>query len=405
MAEKIIVIGNGIAAVTAAKAIREYDKTSEITMFGEESYYPYNRIRLSKGLVDTLEEEKILLQKKAWYEDNSISLYLNSQVVTINTENRRLMTLDGKHFSYTKLLIASGAHNFIPLVQGLDKQGVFTLRTLNDAWGITAYAKDKNTILNIGGGIQGLETAWILSQMGKQVIIAELANRLMPRQLDERASQILKKAAESCGITILTDTKVSEITGSKEVQGFGTAEKEALTCDMVIYSAGIQPNTELFKGTSIQINQGVIVNEKMETNLEGIYAAGDIAEFRGEIYGLWNIAIGHGKTAGYNIAGKKSIYEPIVPVTTLNAFNLALFSMGKIEEAAADHIILEDRTEESLYNKVYIKNNKVIGAIVIGNIKYSPLLKTAIEKEILLKDEALKKMSFDEILEFIKDKK
>ena len=405
MAEKIVVIGNGIAAITAIKAVREIDRESEIHLYGEERFYPYNRIRLSKGLLSTLEEDKILLQKKEWYEENDIKLYRGTKVVSIDIENKSVRTSDGNSLRYTKLLFANGARNFAPPIPGMDKQGVYTLKTLEDAWDIIGHVKDKKKILNIGGGIQGLETAWILSQMGKQVMIAELLPRLMPRQLDEKASKILEKVVRSFGIEIMVDTQVSEITGTKEVEGFKTVKGQSIPCDMIAYSVGIQPNIEMLKESSIQTHKGILVNGKMETNIRNIYAAGDVAEYNKEIYGLWNIAIGQGKVAGYNMVGKNTIYEHIVPVTTLNAFNLSLFSMGIVEEGHGMNIVLEDHSEENIYNKVYIKNNKVTGAIVIGDIKHSPALKTAIEKEINLSGVDFSRVSFQELIEIIKKNK
>lgn len=226
----------------------------------------------------------------------------------------------------------------------------------------------------------------------------------MALQLDEKASKILEKAVRSHGIDIMLNTEISEIYGDDAVEGFRTKQGHSISCDMIVYSIGIKPNTEILKDTGININKGIIVNEQMETNIKDIYAAGDVAEFNNKIYGLWNISIGQGKVAGYNIAEKYAVYKHIVPVTTLKAFNLSLFSMGIIEENKATDIIVEDKSEENIYNKVLINNNKIIGAIVIGETKYSPALKTAIEKEIDLSDVNFNNVSFNELIEIIKKK-
>lgn len=405
MNNTIIIVGNGIAGITAIKSIRKIDKESEIHLFGDEKFYPYNRVRLSKGLLNKLEKDKILLQKKDWYESNNIKLYKNTKVICINTDKKEITLSDNSKMSYTKLLLANGASNIEPPISGIDKEGVLTLRTLEDVWNIIENLKSKKKVLSIGGGIQGLETAWILSKMGKKVVIAELLPRIMPKQLDEKASQILKRAVETQGIEVLIDTKITEIYGDSKVEGFKTSNGYSSSCDMVTYSVGIKPNIELLKGSRINTNKGIIVNERMETNIKDIYAAGDVAELNNQIYGLWNIAIGHGKIAGLNIADKEGVYEHIVPVTTLNAFDISLFSMGIVDENEATNIVLEDKSEENMYNKALIKNNRVIGAIVIGNIRYSPMLKTAIEKNIDLSGVDYENVSFDELLEIIKEKK
>lgn len=401
MKEKFIIAGNGITAINAAKAIREISSDAEIHMFGDERYYPYNRIKLSKSLFDKLEEDVILLQKKDWYEANGVDLHLNVGVAGIDPSNNQILLNDGSKMGYDKLLIASGARNFKPPIAGIDNSGIYTLRQLEDAWNIHQSIEDKNSVLNIGGGIQGLETAWILHQHGKKVIIAEICNRLMPNQLDQKASQILLKILKNYNIDVLLDTQVESIQGDKQ---FECAAKNigTIKCDMVIYSAGIKPNIEFLRGSPVDTKRGVIVDREMRTNIGNIYAAGDAAELEGKVTGLWNIAIAQGKTAGYNMAGRMTEYQQIVPVTTLNAFNISLFSMGNVNEGEDVYTITEEDEESNLYKRIFIKNDRIIGAIVIGDTKKSPALKTAIEKEVSLENIDIERISIDELMESIK---
>src|SRR5690554_368707 len=181
MLDKIIIIGNGIAALSAIKAIREIDKDSEIHLFGEEAFYPYSRIRLSKGLLSILQEDKILLQQREWYDDNNVNLYKGSKIITIDTDKRVVKLFDDGLISYAKLLLAGGSSNNKPSISGIEKSGIYTLRTLQDAWDIMDGLKNSETALIIGGGVQGLETAWALAQMDKNVIIAQISDRLMSK--------------------------------------------------------------------------------------------------------------------------------------------------------------------------------------------------------------------------------
>lgn len=403
MAKKIVIIGNGPVAVTAIKSIREVDQESEIYLFGEESLYPYNRVRLSKGLLTTLIEDKILLQKKEWYDDNNINLYLDSQILSIDIDKKMVYLSDNNLFTYDKLLISTGSHNIKPKIIGIEKQGVYTLKTLQDAWDIMDGVKDDSRCLVIGGGIQGLETAWILSEMGKDIIISHHSQRLMRKFLDEKASKILEKVIISKGIKILFNTEVSEIMGQSNVEGFKTSSGESYSCNAIIYSIGTKPNVDFLRNTPLNINRGIIVNEKMQTNIEDIFAAGDVAEYNSEVPGLWGIAINQGKVAGYNICDKDTVYDYITPVTTLNAFGLSLFSMGIVEEDKSTNIILEDKSNENIYNKVFINDNKVIGAIVVGNIKSSPALKSAIEKKTSIENIDYSNMNFEDFIIALKD--
>lgn len=303
------------------------------------------------------------------------------------------------------MLIATGADNLAPSIKGIDKEGVYTLRNLEDVWNITKYITNSHSVLVIGGGIQGLETAHIISQMGKRVILAEILPRLMPKQLDQKASQILEKSVRALGVEVILDTKITEILGNTKVNGAKTWQDTSIPCDTIIYSIGISPDLTFLKDSQILTHRGVIVNEKMETNIPDIYAAGDCAEYHHAIYGLWPIAIEQGRVAGLNSIGHRKSYKAVIPVTTLSAFQLSLFSMGMIEEGEAEYIVLEEESQGSMYSKVYIKNSKVVGAIVIGNMRYSPILKTAIEQELYLKGVNFNQVSFNELLEIIKKNK
>lgn len=402
MKEQIVIIGNGIAALSAIKAIREINKDIDIYMFGREKFFPYNRIRLSKELFEGLDEDSILLQKKDWYEANGVKLYLDDSVTAIDITDKFIESQRGERIHYDKLLIASGARANVPQIKEIGKKGVYPLRTLEDGRDIKNILQKCNKVICLGGGIQGLETAWILYQHNKAVTITELQKRLMPYQLDDRASSILKGSIEAFGIKVLTDTQVDEILGDEYAKGIVTNSKESINCEVVVYSTGIKPNMEIARDSGIATVKGILVNNKMETNIEGIYAAGDVAEYGGMIPGLWNISIVQGKTAGYNMVGKDTTYENIIPVTTLNAFELSLFSMGNVDDDNATDIVVDEVNAEKSYRKIFIKKQKIVGAIVIGDTKKSPVFKNAIEKEIILKDIDFKNAKVDHIIDNIK---
>jgi len=402
MTKKIIIIGNGIAAITAIKSIREIDLESDIYLIGGEKFYPYTRIKLSKSLFDELSDNKILIQKKEWYEQNNVKLFINTNVISINTNSLEVLLSDGSNLNYDKLLIANGASNNIPPIDGICMNGVYTLRSLDDALSIKKRLDENAQVIILGGGILGLEMAWILHQHGIKVTIVELLPTLMPRQLDLKASEILKSKIQACGIQILTNTAVNKIIGNNKVEGILIDDKVELKCDMVIYSTGIKPNMELITNTDIEKKRGILVNNKMETNIKNIYAAGDIAEFDSQVIGLWNIAMAQGKVAGANIAGRETVYEKITPVTILNAFGISLFSMGCIDESSPTKVLIYEDINAIGYKKIFIKDNKIVGAIVIGDARRSPLLKSAIEKGLPLNEVNLSTISVDELLDNLK---
>ncbi|MBC2579466.1 NAD(P)/FAD-dependent oxidoreductase [Clostridium sp. DJ247] len=406
MREKIVIIGNGIAAISAIKAIREVDKEIEIKVFGEEKFYPYSRLKLSKGLLGSLEEDKMLLQKKQWYEENNIDINLNAKAISINTEEKEVTFLNGHKENYSKLLLANGSSNIAPPIDNDNRKSMLTLRTLEDARKMVDTAKHGNTILSIGGGILSLELAWVLCQLGKKVIISEILPRLMPKQLDERASSILKKSVEAQGVDIILNNEIKGICAAEnKIEGILNGNGDFTPCDMITYSIGIKPNIDIIRETSIAANKGILVNEKMETSVKDIYAAGDIVEYENRVYGLWNIAISQGNTAGYNIVGKESIYKSITPVTTMNAFNISLFSMGNVQDSDASNVIVEDDGENNSYKKIFIKDNKINGAVIIGSIKGSQVIKKAIEERLELEGINFDNVYIDELVDIIRNKK
>jgi nitrite reductase (NADH) large subunit len=399
----IVIIGGGVASVNAVKAIREINSDLNVTILQNESIYPYYRTRLTKSLFENLGADNILLQKKEWYEQNKVNLHLNNEVVAIDTDRKIINLTDGTIIQYDTLLLANGAYNFRPPIDGIDKENVLTIRNFEDVQTIREQVKDKKTILHIGGGIQNLEAAWAICSQGKSVIVAEFMDRLMPRQLDVRASEILKNAVEGFNVKVKLDTQIVEITGENAVTGAKTKNGETLDCDFVIYCVGIRPNKKIVENTAIQTNMGIIVDDHMRTNNENIYAAGDVAEFEGRVGGLWPIAIEQGKVAGYNMVGKDTAYQSIMSVTTMIAFHLSIFSVGNIDESSYSITIINDPEDGTNYKRIFILNDFIIGAIIIGDTKNNQMIKKAIESKTLLSDIDLTNISVDELLSHLKN--
>jgi nitrite reductase (NADH) large subunit len=373
-----------------------------IDLFGEEKFYPYYRLKLSKSLFDKLDEDSILLQKKDWYEKNRVNLHLNVRVMGVDIEQQAVLLPQGTRMSYDKLLLANGASNRPPAIVGIDGGKMNTIRNLEDVQRLRGVLEGKNEILYIGGGILGLETAWILQQHHKQVSITEIQNRLFPNQLDERAATILKDLVESFGIRVVTNAEVVKIIGDKAVEEVEMKDGSKFPCELVLYSTGIIPNIDILKGTPIKTNRGVIIDDKMQTNIANVYAAGDVAEHDGKVYGLWNIAAGQGKTAGYNMVNHEIVYQPPVPMTVLNAYGISLFSMGDVSETGATRTVIEDDHPKNTYRRIFIRNHVIVGTIIIGDSNKSLLLKTAIEQKLSLERIDRQGIKVDEMLELLK---
>ncbi|HHX12575.1 MAG TPA: NAD(P)/FAD-dependent oxidoreductase [Clostridiales bacterium] len=393
----IVIIGGGVAAVSAIKGIREHDKTSNIYLIQNENFYPYYRLRLTKNIFDNVNIDQLILQKKEWYEDNNITLYLGRETVSVDTKAQQVTLDNGVKLNYSSLLLANGASNFVPTIEGIHKDNVYSIRYLTDIDDIRSHASDKNSVLFIGGGVQNLEAAWVMCSQGKKVTIAEFMDRLMPRQLDVIGSELLKKAVEDCGAKILLGTEVTKLIGDDKVSRAQTKDGKLVECDMVIYSVGVRANIGLYKNSPIKVNRGVLVDDHMRTSEANIYAAGDVAEF-GRYSGLWTIAMEQGKIAGQNIGGNNVSFTGVVPVTNMKAFNLLVFSIGDIDENSFTHTLVESSEDENIYKRIFIKDNIIIGAIIIGESKDSYIIKKFIDNQTLLKDIDFSNISVGEFI-------
>jgi nitrite reductase (NADH) large subunit len=225
--------------------------------------------------------------------------------------------------------------------------------------------------------------------------------RLMPRQLDEYASYMLKQSIEAQGVEVMLNTQIKELLGEGQVQGFVTESGRQGTCDMVMFSTGIVPNIQIAHNTELKVNKGIVINNRMETNIKDIFAAGDISEFNGKVYGLWGMAMQQGKIAGANICNMNLIFEPSAPVTSLDAFGVSVFSLGNIEEAQDTNSLVEIRDDENKYYRVFIRNNHIVGTIILGDTKKFMALKSLIEKKLEVNFVNPSNYSIDELIEML----
>jgi len=403
MEKNFVIIGSGVAAVNAAKTIREYDKGSNIFIFGEEPLLPYKRIKLSKDLYSDLHSEKVLIKKKKWYQDNHISVFINTKVVKINTDEQFIVTSNEAVFSYHKLLICTGANNRRLEINGINKKNIFTIRDMKEADELKGHLEDKESVVTIGGGVQGLETAWSILKAGKKVSIVEVAPLLMRRQLDTKSSLLLKRRIEKEGVKVYLNTSIDSILGKESVTGIKMNDNSQINCDSIVYSIGVTPNTKLVHDTAIKLNRGIVVDEEMRTNIDSVYAAGDVAEVNNEIEGLWGTALEQGRVAGSNMVSKTAIYKKEIPTTIFNAFNVSLFSIGVVNEEQCDTTIVEEDGKEK-YTRLFIKDNKIVGVISLEGVAASIPYKSAIEKHVSLEGIDLLNTNISEIMSKLKEK-
>ncbi|RJQ41676.1 MAG: NAD(P)/FAD-dependent oxidoreductase [Nitrospiraceae bacterium] len=396
---KYIVIGNGVAGTTAAINIRKIDADGEITILSDEAYPFYSRIRLMDFISGDADESSLVIYKDAWYEKNNIKLLLNTPVSEIDKNKKEVITHSGHIPKYDRLLIAAGGISFVPPISGSDKKGVFTLRTLKDAIEIKRYAEHSKRVVLIGGGVLGLEVGNSLRKTGHSVFVVEFFPRLLPRQMDTDGAEILKTQMEKMGFAFFLGAKTREITGDEKVKSVILDDSTIIDCDMVIISAGVKPNTELADKLGIKCSKGIPVNDSLETELNGIYAAGDIAEHKGICYGIWPAAEEQGKIAGINMAGGSTVYTGTLPSNILKIAGINLISAGDIDPDKKLEAIAQKDSEGLIYKKLVIKDNRIAGCTLYGDINGWKKIKKAMDekKDISRIKTGLEKWNLEEL--------
>jgi len=363
-----VIIGNGVAGTTAAENIRKNDKDGRITIFTEEDLPFYNRIRLNEYIAGDITEQDLIARKDQWYREKDIEVKTETRITGAESSEKIVMTDDDKKTPYDRLLVATGSHSFIPPIKGSDKKGVFAIRSIQDARDISAWAKEIENVVLIGGGLLGLEAGNALRKLGKKVMVVEFFPRLLPRQLDVDGAKRLQGMMEGMGFSFRLGAKTEEITGVDQVKGVRLEGGEELPEEMVVISAGVRPNLEMAESLGLAQDKGIVVDEKLRTNKPDVYAAGDVASFKGGMpYGIWPAAMEQGETAGINMAGGDKVYGGSTLSTTLKVVGIDLASAGNID--AENEFESKVFTDEKVYKKIVIEDNKIIGCIMLGDTK------------------------------------
>lgn len=379
----VVIVGGGLAGVTAARTIRENDPRSEISIYTEEPHPYYPRPRLYEILAGEANPQDIYMFSDSWYSERRISVHLRKQVVGVEADRKTLLLADGSRVSYDKLLLAIGAHPFVPPIKGTEKTGVFTLRSMRDVLAIREHAQKTRKAIVIGGGVLGLEFAASLRKLGLQVDVVEIFPRLLPRQLDHDGAGVLKDRIASLGIDIYLGSKTEEILGSKTVSGIRLDTGKELTGNLVLISAGVRSNIDLAASSGIHVKRGVIVDHRLQTNVPDVYAAGDTAEFEGRTYGIIPAAMEQAKIAAWNMVTKnQQVYTGTIPSNTLKIVGIDLASLGLVNPEDPRYVEIQKiDKEKGVYKKIVLENGKIVGAILLGARKGVTAIKEMIERE------------------------
>jgi len=373
-----VIVGGGIAGVATAETISKNEPEANITVVCEEAILPYFRINLTMYLSGSMEAERLTMHPTDWYADRNIRLLLNTVAERVDPQAQIVYLRDGGELAYDTLILANGASPFVPPIKGVELEGVKTLRTIADANAILEASKDTARVVCIGGGLLGLEVAGAIAESGGEVVVLEAQPWLLPRQLDERASQHLQKRIEAQKVRVLLNVQTEAILGDGCVEKVRLADGRELPADLVVISAGVRPNLDLALSAGVNANRGILVDSAMRSSVKNILAVGDVCEFNGKVYGQWIPANSQGKIAGLTATGKVGVFEDWSPAALLKVMGFNLYSIGKIAPSESDEFVIAGEKEGNYYSLLF-SQGKVLGASLIGDTAPSRKIKRALE--------------------------
>ena len=372
---KLVLVGNGLAGMRCLEDLLDMaPERYEVTVIGEEPWGNYNRIMLSPVLSGDKTIDDIMLHPYAWYSDKNIRFIAGDAAVKIDRPRKQVYTEKGVIVDYDRLILATGSKPFIPPIPGSDLKGVLSFRDIYDVNTMLDYCKSKQNAVVIGGGLLGLEAAYGLKQRGMNVTVLHLMDRIMERQLDSRASSLLRQSIEAKGINIMTQANTEQLIGEDgHVTHIKLKDGTVLDADLVVFAVGIRPNMALAQSAGLRCNRGVMVNDTMQTFDPSIYAVGECIEHRNQTFGLVEPLWGQAFICASHLAehGSLTFKAPTVP-TQLKVSGCDVFSAGRIDlensEPQDDYedIILNDEKRQ-IYKRIIIQEDKVLGAVLFGD--------------------------------------
>ncbi len=386
---KIIIIGNGMVGYKLCEKLASTAPGNEVVVFGEEIRPAYDRVHLSEFFAGKSADD-LSMAPEAWYRDNNIRLHLGDPVQQIDRFNKTIHTFHGITENYDYLVMATGSSAFVPPIPGVEKEGVFIYRTIEDLEMMRDYAKKARKGAVIGGGLLGLEAAKAMIDLGiTDTQVIEFAPRLMPRQIDNQGSDILKAKLEELGLTIHTSKNTTTITGGQAIEGMQFSDDTTLQVDMLVISAGIKPRDEIAKlaGLETGTRGGVVVNDFMQTSDACIYAIGECALYKGMIYGLVAPGYEMADVVVSHLTGGSKAFTGFDMSTKLKLIGIDVASFGDpfVHPTAGRTVVFED-TMKGVYKRINISSDGkyLLGGILVGDAsQYNMLLQTSKNKVVL----------------------
>lgn len=373
---KIVIIGNSAAAVGCVEGVRSVDKNSEIVLIASEKHHTYSRPLISYLLYGKTDEQRMKYRPDSFYSDNMVDTMLGKTAVSVDPKGHTVKLESGEVISYDKLMVATGSSPFVPPMKGLDKvEKKFTFMTLDDAHALDEAISAESRVLVIGAGLIGLKCVEGIADKVKEIAVVDMADRILPSVLDAEGAELVQKSIEKHGVKFYLNDSAAELEPNKAKLKSG-AEVEF---DVLVVAVGVRPNIALLKDAGAECGRAIKTDNKCQTSLKDIYAGGDCTESYDITIGAERVlallpnAYMQGNTAGVNMAGGEQLYENAIPMNAMGMFGYHMITAGSYE----GNVYTEKEGEN--YKKLFYKDNRLMGYIMIGDIKragiYTALIK------------------------------
>ncbi len=367
MAERLLIIGNGMASVRLLEELTRADAGRHvITVVGAEPSEAYNRVLLSALLAGDVERKDIVLRDAGWYAARGIRLISGDAVLAVDASTRQARLASGEVLGFDRCVFATGSNAVRLPLPGIDLPRVMTFRDLADVAMMDKVAASRGRIAVIGGGLLGIEAAYGLAKRGADVTLIHVMDRLMERQLDASAASHLSRALRQLGIRVMLDKQTVAIMGEAAANGLRFADGSTLDADLVVCAVGIKPNAELAKAAGLAVQRGIVVDDRLSASVDRFHAIGECAEHRGIAYGLVEPAHEQARVLAAVLSGNEAAFTGMVLATNLKVSGVPVFSAGDFlgGEGTAS-AVLDDR-DRGVYRKLVFRADALVGCVLVG---------------------------------------
>jgi nitrite reductase (NADH) large subunit len=389
---RYVIIGNGVAGITAAETIRQYDPEGGITLIGDESVPPYCRPMISLVLEGAISPEKLPIRSSRFYEDLNIQAVLGNRVTGIDVD-KRTVAVDGASFGFDRLLIATGADPRPIKAEGVALENISYMRTQDHVRTMLAGLKGARRALVLGGGLVGFKAAYGLLRRGLTVTMLIRSGYPLSMQVDEEAGLMIRDELVRHGLDVRVDIEAIAFEGDGRVRAAHLSDGSRLPCDIVVIGKGVLPALAFVPRDRIRTDLGIVVDGRMETSVAGIFAAGDVAEYvdiarnTPWVNAIWPEAVNQGRIAGLNMAGRRVTYPGSLSRNVIRIFDLDIMAGGVVDppQDALYRTLVFKNANKKLYRKLVFQGDHLVGMVMVNGIEQGGLLLAAIQSRAQLK--------------------